>query len=171
MHPKSLVGVFASETAVLAAARAARQKGLSIQDAYTPYPVHGMDSALGLPPSWLPKACLALGALGLGGALAFQYWVSLFDWPMNIGGKPFDASPALIPIAFEVTVLVSGVGTVLTLLVFRGLRPGRRPKAAGLGATDDKFLLVVEGRPEEELRAFYREHGAVDVAELGGGGL
>lgn len=169
MAAKIFVGVFDSDHAVLAAARAARERGLTPRDAYTPFPVHGMDEALGLPPSWLSRACFGLGAAGLAFALSFQYWVSLFDWPMNIGGKPFDASPALIPIAFEITVLVAGVGTVLTLLVYRGLLPGKRAELAGLGATDDKFLLVVEGGTEEALRAFYRRHGAVRVEELAGG--
>ncbi len=169
MKSNTLVAVFDSDHAVLAAAQAARKRGFKIRDAYTPFPVHGMDEALGLPPSWLSRACFALGAAGLTFALSFQYWVSLFDWPMNIGGKPFDASPALIPIAFEITVLVSGVGTVLTLLVFRGLLPGRQPQVSGLGATDDKFLLVVDDAPEAELRALFREHGAASVQELTGG--
>lgn len=169
MAAKTYVGVFDSDHSVLAAARAARDEGLVAKDAYTPFPVHGMDDALGLPPSWLSRACFALGAAGLTFALAFQYWVSLYNWPMNIGGKPFDASPALVPIAFEITVLVSGVGTVLTLLVYRGLLPGRTADLAGLGATDDKFLLVVEGGSEQTLRSFYKQHGAVRVEEIEGG--
>ena len=70
---------------------------------------------------------------------------------MNIGGKTFDASPALIPIAFEITVLVAGVGTVVTLLVFRDLLPGRPAEFSGLGATDDKFLLVIDGDPLKDI--------------------
>ena len=169
MQPKTLVGVFNSDHALLAAARAASKQGLNIRDAYTPFPVHGMDEALGLPPSWLSRACFALGAMGLSFALGFQYWVSLFNWPMNIGGKTLDASPALIPIAFEITVLVAGVGTVLTLLVFRNLIPGRNAPFADLGATDDKFLLVIDDAPEQELKAFFQEHGAVDIKEAVGG--
>lgn len=169
MAAKTLVGIFDSDHAILAAARAARKKGLEVRDAYTPFPVHGMDDALGLPPSWLSRACFVLGASGLTFALSFQYWVSLFNWPMNIGGKTFDASPALVPIAFEITVLVAGVGTVVTLLVFRGLLPGKNSPYSGLGATDDKFLLVIDGAAEDSLRAFYREHGAVRVEELAGG--
>lgn len=165
MSTKTIVGVFDSDHAILAAARAARKKGLSVRDAYTPFPVHGMDEALALPPSWLSRACFALGASGLIFALSFQYWVSLFNWPMNIGGKPFDASPALVPIAFEITVLVAGVGTVLTLLVFRDLLPGRIAPFAGLGATDDKFLLVLEAASEAEPKAFLREHGAIRVMD------
>ncbi|MBI2789082.1 MAG: DUF3341 domain-containing protein [Elusimicrobia bacterium] len=169
MAAKTLVGIFDSDHTILAAARAARKKGLEVRDAYTPFPVHGMDDALGLPPSWLSRACFVLGASGLTFALSFQYWVSLFNWPMNIGGKTFDASPALVPIAFEITVLVAGVGTVVTLLVFRGLLPGKPAELSGLGATDDKFLLVIDGAAEDSLRAFYREHGAVRVEELAGG--
>lgn len=169
MATKTFVGVFNSDHAILAAARAARKKGLSIRDAYTPFPVHGMDEALALPPSWLSRACLALGASGLAFALSFQYWVSLYNWPMNIGGKPFDASPALIPIAFEITVLVAGVGTVLTLLVFRGLLPGKPAPFSGLGATNDKFLLVIDDLPDQELKKFFQEHGAVEVKEVTGG--
>ena len=169
MATKTFVGVFDSDHAVLAAALAARKKGLNIRDAYTPFPVHGMDEALILPPSWLSRACFALGASGLAFALGFQYWVSLFNWPMNIGGKPFDASPALIPIAFEITVLVAGVGTVVTLLVFRNLIPGQQAPFAALGATDDKFLLVIDGVPDQELKAFFQEHGAVAVKEVAGG--
>lgn len=171
MATKTLVGVFDSDHAVLAAVRAARRNGLSVRDAYTPFPVHGMDEAMGLPPSWLSRACFLLGASGLTFALSFQYWVSLFNWPMNIGGKPFDASPALIPIAFEITVLVAGVGTVATLLVFRNLVPGQRSPVAAHGATDDRFLLVVDGAGDQELRAFFREHGAVEVEEVAGGAI
>lgn len=169
MADRTFVGVFDSDHAVLAAARAARKEGRPIRDAYTPFPVHGMDEALGLPPSWLSRACFVLGAAGLTFALAFQYWVSLFDWPMNIGGKPFDASPALIPIAFEITVLVAGVGTVVTLLVFRNLLPGRPAPFAALGATDDRFLLVLDGVSDQELKAFFKAHGAVDFKEVAGG--
>lgn len=170
MATELLVGAFATPEALLAAARAARAEGLKVRDAYTPFPVHGMDEALGLPPSWLSKACLAFALTGLSIALGFQYWVSLFDWPMNIGGKAFSASPALLPIAFELTVLFAGLGTVGTLLVSRGLLPGAKPSLGGLGATDAAFLLALEvpaGGPAA-LKAFLTEHGASRVVEAGG---
>ncbi len=168
MADKAFVATFDSERGILAAARAARAKGMTVQDAYTPYPVHGMDQALGLEPSWLTRACLGLGLTGLAGAMAFQYWVSVFNWPMNIGGKTFDASPALIPIAFELTVLVAGVGTVAALLASRGLYPGRAAAAPAPGATDDKFLLVVAGPSEAAVRDLCRENGATGVGALPG---
>ncbi|MBI4422553.1 MAG: DUF3341 domain-containing protein [Elusimicrobia bacterium] len=164
MEDKLLVGVFGSERTTLEAVRAIRKAGLEVADVFTPFPIHGMDEALGLPPSWLSKACFALGAGGLSFALAFQYWVSVFDWPMNIGGKPYHASPALVPVAFELTVLVAGVGTVLTFLAYRGLHPGRKPALAGRGACDDRFLVLVRaaGDPAGVREALAR-HGALSV--------
>lgn len=172
MEHRTLVASFRSEREILAAAREARAAGFGVSDAFTPFPVHGMDEALGLPPSWLGRACFALGLAGLTLALGFQYWVSVFDWPMNIGGKPYHASPALIPVAFELTVLVAGVGTVLVFLIYRGLRPGRAPRFAGLGATDDRFLLALRvkdgGSGRQRVEAFLRERGASAVEELRG---
>lgn len=169
MPTKLLVGSWDRPDAVLAAAKAARAAGLTVHDAYTPFPVHGMDEALGLGPSWLSRACLAFALLGLTGALGFQFWVSVFNWPMNVGGKPFDASPALLPVAFELTVLFAGLGTVGTFLAFRRLSPLRVPEVGG--ATDDRFLLAfaADAAGEARVRAFLAERGALDVRALEAG--
>lgn len=171
IHPKLLAGSWDSPSAVLAAAKDARAAGLKVHDVYTPFPVHGMDEALGLEPSWLSKVCLGFALLGLAGAMSFQLWVSVFNWPMNVGGKPFDASPALLPVAFELTVLFAGLGTVGTFLVFRGLSPGRRPEVDGLGATDHRFVLAfsLAGADEGRLREFLAAHGAGDVRAVEAG--
>lgn len=170
-HPKLLAGSWESPAAVLAAARAARAAGLKVHDVYTPFPVHGMDEALDLEPSWLSKACLGFALLGLVAAMAFQFWVSVFDWPMNVGGKPFAASPALLPVAFEVTVLFAGLGTVGAFLFFRGLSPARAPEVSGLGATDARFVLAfsLAEAHEGRLREFLAAHGAGDVRVLEAG--
>ena len=168
-----IAGVFDSEEKLLAAARSARKAGLFPYDAYTPFPVHGMDEALQIPPTRLPKVCFAFGAAGLTLALSFQYYVSLFDWPMNIGGKSYDASPALIPVAFELTVLFAGLGTVAAFLKRSRLYPGQTPAWAGLKAVDDRFLLVFREGPEDAaahdgVRAFLRREGALAVREAEG---
>ena len=169
MSVKTIVGVFDCEETILAAARGAGPAGLTVRDAYTPYPVHGMDQAMKLPPSWLSRVCLGLGMFGFTCAASFQYWVGSIAWPLNIGGKSFVAGPALVPVTFEITVLVAGVGTVLALFVSRGLLPGRSPELTGLDATDDRFLLVLEGAGDDDIKAFYRKHGAVGISELSGG--
>lgn len=165
-----VVGVFTDEHALVAAADAARRAGLGIHDAYSPYAVHGLDKAMGLAPSALPKICFRLGAFGLTFALGFEYWASSYDWPMNIGGKSFSASPALAPIAFELTVLFAAVGSVLAFLYIRRLSPLRVPELIGTRAIDDRFALALRDAAggTVALKDFLKEHGAsaVEEAEL-----
>lgn len=162
-----VVGVFAAEGELVAAADAARRGGLPIHDAYSPYAVHGLDRAMGLPASALPKICFRLGAAGLAIAAGFEYWASTYDWPMNIGGKSISASPALAPIAFELTVLFAAVGSVLAFLYIRRLSPLRVPELPALGALNDRFVLALRAEPggASRLKDFLREHGAATVEE------
>ena len=167
MTPDLVVGVFETEEAIVVAAAAARRAGLSIHDAYVPYPVHGLDRAMGLAPSALGTICFRFAAAGLTFALGFEYWSSTFDWPMNVGGKSFSASPALLPIAFELTVLFASLGTVATFLAIRGLTPMKKPAMARLGGLDDRFVLAlhteIRGENVESLSRFFREHGASSI--------
>ena len=167
MTPELVAGVFKTEEAIVAAADAARRAGHSIHDAYVPYPVHGLDHAMGLAPSGLGTICFRFAAAGLTFALGFEYWSSTFDWPMNVGGKSFSASPALIPIAFELTVLFASLGTVATFLSIRGLTPRKKPELARLGGLDDRFVLALRagsgGANADSLSRFLREHGASKV--------
>ncbi len=163
------VGIFDSHEHLLRATRLARQRGLTIHDTYAPFPIHGMDEAMGLEPSPLGWLCFLFAMTGLTLALSFQYWVSVFDWPMNIGGKSYNASPALLPIAFEFTVLCAGLGSVAAFLFLRRLSPGKKPALGGLGALDDRFLLALQAGPEasaEELRRFLQTQGALDIHEV-----
>ncbi len=162
-----ITATFAREEDLLAATRAARDAGLRIVDAHTPYAVHGLDAAMGLRASRLTWVCFLAGATGLGLALAFQFWTSATDWPINVGGKPFNSLPAFIPVAFEVTVLFAGLGAVLALLVRCGLRPGRRAVLPAPGVTDDRFALIVTSRgaahAPAEIEALLRHHRAVGL--------
>lgn len=144
MSGSSVLASFDNEQDVLFAASILRAAGYRVADAHVPYPVHGLDQALGIPPSRLPVVCFALGAAGAVFAFAFQTWVSTVDWPVRIGGKPFYAWPSFIPIAFELTVLLAGLGTVAVLLLWRGLVPWRRPGPGLEGTSDSRFVLVIE---------------------------
>jgi hypothetical protein len=167
MSPELVAGVFSTEESIVAAADAARRAGLPIHDAYVPYPIHGLDRAMGLPPSGLPKICFRFAITGLSIALGFEFWSSMYDWPMNIGGKSFSASPALLPIAFELTVLFASLGSVATFLAMRGLTPKKDPTLARLGGLDDRFVLALRAEPEGQgiatLTRFLREHGAAKI--------
>jgi hypothetical protein len=166
MAAELVAGVFGTEGELVAAAEAARRAGLSVHDAYTPYPVHGLDRAMGLAPSALGAICFRFALTGLTLALGFEYWCSLYDWPMNVGGKSFSASPALLPVAFELTVLFASLGSVAAFLLLRGLRPGRAPALARLGGLDDRFVLALRAGPDAgaaALQRFLREQGAAKV--------
>ena len=139
--------IFASEHGLLEAARACRGRGFEIVDVRSPYPVHGIDDVAGIRRTRLPAVTLAAGATGFLVATAFQYWSSARDWPVNVGGKPWDSGPAFLPVTFEVTVLFAGLATVAALLVRSRLRPGASPRLDLPGVTDDRFALLVASPP------------------------
>lgn len=143
--PRLHVSIYAHEEDILGATAAAREKGLTIADVYAPYAVHGLDRVMGLKPSRLPWVCFVLGLLGAALILAFQYWASAVDWPINVGGKPWNSIPAFVPAAFEMMVLLGGLGTVLAFIVIGGLRPWREASVVDPRVTDDHFALVLIG--------------------------
>jgi molybdopterin-containing oxidoreductase family membrane subunit len=159
-------GAFARPEALLSAARDARRSGLHLVDAHTPHPVHGLDGVMGIRRSRLPFVTLAFGLFGVGLALWFQYWTASDDWPLDVGGKPLDSFPAFVPVAFEVMVLLAGLGTAAALLMRSRLWPGGgKQKPAPAGATDDRFVLVVErvdaSLSQDAVDQLWSRHGAV----------
>jgi len=163
------LGFFADERNVLAATLAVREKGHTVVDVHTPYAVHGLDRAMGLPASRLPWVCFALGLAGAALKVYFEFWTTAVDWPLNVGGKPFNSLPAFVPVTFEVMVLFAGVSTVLAFLWVTGLRPGRRAATPDRAVTDDRFVLVIEERDAAfdpaEMRSLLASFGAVHMEE------
>lgn len=177
-----LVGYFVDDDNILAATKATREAGLPIYDCYTPFPVHGLDAAQGLPRSWMTYACFLLAATGFLTSMFLQSYtqaVNLWDiklgisepvwsgWPLNVGGKPFLPMTAFVPVLFELAVLFAGVGTALTLLAGLGLYPGNKPKFTLPGTTDDRFALVIDpaanGFDETRARELLNRHGATEI--------
>ncbi len=139
--------VFDDPEPTLLAVRRLRGEGFEVRDVHSPFPVHGMEEALGLRPSRLPLATLAGGLIGGTLKLAFQTWVHVVDWPYNIGGKPDLAFPAMIPVTFEISVLLAAFATLGALLVGRRLLPSLRsgppPSQPDPRVTDDRFVVIV----------------------------
>lgn len=164
------VGVFAAEETFLDAARACRAQGFEIVDARSPHPVHGFDEIAGIRRSRLPAATLVAGIVGFSLATWLQLWTSAQDWPIDVGGKPWNSMPAFLPVTFEVTVLFAGLTTVAVLFVRSRLRPGRVPDLQGLGATDDRYALLVASpmgsRTAHEMRTLWRGLGAESWLEM-----
>jgi mono/diheme cytochrome c family protein len=113
----AVTALFSSADAILHAAEATAREGYARFDVNTPYPVHGMDKAMRLRPSRLGFFALAYGLLGAVSAVGFMTWVTLVDYPLVIGGKPFWSWPAFVPVAFEITVLLASVLTVVSMIV------------------------------------------------------
>lgn len=164
------VGFFADERSLLVAVRAAKACGLRVDDVWTPHPIHGLDELLGLRRSRLGVVCFLGGVVGLSGGFAFQYWASARNWPLDVGGMPFNSFPAFVPMAFELTILVAGICTVLGLLLRNRLRPGKAPVELMESTTDDRYALVV-GVPdgsvtEGAVRRLWLECGALRTADV-----
>jgi hypothetical protein len=139
--------VFDAPEPTLGAVGRLRQAGFEVADVHSPFPLHGAEEALGLRPTRLALATLVGGLLGGLGKLLFQGWVHVVDWPMNIGGKPDVALPALVPVTFELTVLGAAFATLGAFLFRRRLFPrlAAMPRLPDPRVTDDRFaVLVVE---------------------------
>jgi hypothetical protein len=165
---RTIQGVFEREDDLVRAAEAVSREGWRIADIYSPYPLHATARLLGLRRSRLPRAAFVFGALGVGLALWFQFWVSAFDWPLNVGGRPWNSLPAFVPVTFEMMVLCAGLGVVLTWLIVSGLYPGKKAKLASHKVTDNCFVLEVRA-PESEagdICRLFRECHASDLREM-----
>lgn len=140
---KFLLGIFDDEHSVIKATREIRESGVQIYDVLTPFPVHGLDDAMGVKRTNLPKFTFLFGAIGLCVAILLQGYTMVWDWSNNIGGKPDNAWPAFVPVSFELTVLCAGVLSFFAFLARNKLFPGSRLVTAP-GATDDRFVIALD---------------------------
>lgn len=142
-----LLARFADAAALYRGCEQVRDAGYTRWDAHTPFPVHGLDRAMGLPASRLPWIVLFMGLGGAGGAMLLQWWVSAVDYPLVISGKPYFSWPAFVPITFEVGVLCGAIGAVLGMLGLNRLPMHHHPlftSARFERATDDGFFISIE---------------------------
>ena len=167
MSQRRWISVFSSAQEVLAGVSQLRREGFAIEDVQTPFAVHGLDEAVGLRRSRLGWVCAVMGLLAAAAMFGFEHWVSAVDWPINVGGKPLSSTPAFVPVMFEVGVLAAGLSTVFAFLVVTRLYPGKKPKLAHPGVTDDRFVVVFEapggGMDSAEAQALRHRLGALEV--------
>src|SRR6187397_1447106 len=163
---KFVVGSFDDEKVLFPAVSNVRKAGYKIHDVYTPFAVHGLDHAMGLRETSLHTAGFIYGITGTTTALTCISWIFTKDWPLNIGGKPHFALPAWVPIIFELTVLFSAVGMVLTFCYLCQLAPFVKKHHFSLRATDDLFVMVIECTSKtnvDDLQGFLSGAGAIEV--------
>jgi hypothetical protein len=158
---------------IVKAADAVYAAGYRRVDAYTPYPMEDVLDALHLHETHVPKLALAGGLLGMAGGWALQYWSSVVEYPMNIGGRPFNSWPAFIVPTFETTVLGAAFATVFGMLLLNGFPQPYHPVfnvESFATASRDRFFLCIESRDPkfdlEEVRELLRGLGASEVSEV-----
>ena len=161
------LGVFEDEDVLLHAVDNVRAAGVKIYEVFSPYPIHGIDDALGIERSRLPIAAFFYGMCGLAFALWMQIYMLGFDWPMIIGGKPAIALPAFIPVSFELTVFFTCHGMVITFYTISKLYPRFKTPVLDVRSTDDKFIMAIEldenSSQMPKLTKLLRENGASEV--------
>jgi hypothetical protein len=167
-----LMAEFKTPQEILEAAKRAWQAGYRDMDAYTPYPVEGLAMELGLPRTRVPLIVLIGGIVGGGAGFFMQYWSMGVDYPINVGGRPYNSWPAFIPVTFELMVLVASFAALLGMLFLNRLPQPYHPVfnvARFARASQDRFFLCIEAtdprfHPDTTLQFMQSLHPEGEVA-------
>jgi hypothetical protein len=158
---------YANTADLLHAAEKVRDAGYKKFDVYSPFPIHGMDDAMGLKPSKLGWIVLGHALLGFFGAIALMVWTSSVDYPINISGKPYINAPAFIPVIFELTVLLSAFGAVFGMFFLNDMPKHNNPLFNSERfdrVTNDKMFVCIESSDilfdSDKTISFLKEIGA-----------
>lgn len=169
-RPYALLAEFSNPGTLLHAAERVRAAGYRYFDTHSPFPIHGMDRAMGLGQSKVGLITLGGGITGLLTGWLLQWWTGGYDFPINVGGKPFFAWEPSIPIMFELTILFSSFGALFGMLALNGLPRLYNPlfySEAFARATDDGFFLQIAATDKrfdlERTHQFLLDIGALGV--------
>jgi hypothetical protein len=173
---KKIYGIMAefdTPTELVDAARQVRDAGYRKTDAFSPFPLHEIDEALGIKRSILPFLVLGGGVAGLLAGLGLQYFVHVIDYPTNVGGRPYFSLPSFIPPAYELTILFAAATAVFGMLLLNGLPQPYHPVfnvPRFALATREKFFLIIETKdPEfdyEKTRSFMESLNPQEVFDV-----
>ena len=158
MANKFLHAIYDDDDKLLDAVKFLKKEGVYIEDVFTPFPVHGLDKALGLEPTRISIAGFIYGCIGFAFAIFMMNYIMIVDWPQNIGGKPsfsfIENMPAFVPIMFELTVFFSAHLMVITFYLRSRLWPFKEAENPIPETTDDKFLVQIPvSDNEKELKS------------------
>jgi hypothetical protein len=168
-----LMAEFGQPEALLEAAHRSFAEGYRRMDAYSPFPIDGLAEAIGFHKTRIPLLVLIGGIIGCVGGFYLQYWASVIDYPLNIGGRPLNSWPMFIPVTFELTILVAALSAVLGLLALNGLPMPYHPVfnvERFQMATRNRFFLCIESADSkfdhETTRRFLESCGPQGVYEV-----
>jgi len=164
-----VVGLWDDDHTLVSAAYKVRQAGFVKFDAITPFPVHGMEEAIGIKRSWIPWVTFIMGATGCLAGIWLQYWTSAIDWAVNVGGRPFFSGPAFVPVMFEMTILFAALSSVAALF-FACRLPKMDPSIIDPDLTSHKFALFIPendvGYDAGRVEQLLRQVGAKEVRRI-----
>jgi hypothetical protein len=150
-----------------------RDAGYSRWDALTPFPVHGLDAAMSIRRSKVPRVSLVGGIIGFFAGMTLIWWTNAFDYPLIVGGKPYFSPMFAFPVSYELTILFTAFATVIGMLVINGLPRHYHPLMKApqfVRALDDRFFIVIESTDPKfnatGTRDFLAQIGGKDIAEL-----
>ncbi|MEZ4808407.1 MAG: DUF3341 domain-containing protein [Flavobacteriales bacterium] len=147
MANKVIYAVYEDPEQLKDGARKLVSNGVSVKDVFSPFPVHGLDPIIGVKRTRLAIASFMFGITGTALAVLGITYFMIWDWPMNIGGKPSQALyknlPAFVPVMFEFTVLCAAHGMAITYLIRNKTLPGMPARNPDPRSTDDKFIIEV----------------------------
>jgi hypothetical protein len=168
-----VLGEFDNVDKVMRAAQMVRRAGFTRWDVHSPFPIHGIDYAMGIRPTILPWLVLGMGLFGLTGALWLQWYVNAYDYKFIISGKPFWSLPANIPVIFECTVLCSAYTAVFGMLMLNKLPLLYNPLfklERFRRVTQDRFFVVIDASDpkfdERRVADFLNKLGATAVERV-----
>jgi hypothetical protein len=165
-NTKYILGHFEDPDDLMHGIEKLQANNISIYDAYTPMPIHGIEDKLGYKRSRLPIAAFIFGLTGTLTGFSMIYYMLVYDWPMNIGGKPAFAMPDFVPICFELTVLFASYGMMMCFFYSNHFFPGRAPRVMDLRATNDRFVIAIDAKSNpdaDKIVNLLNEAGAVEV--------
>jgi len=172
-QPYGLIATFDTAAGLYHAAEQVRDAGYKNWDCITPCPVHGLDGAMGLSRSRVPRISLCGGLLGFTTGMSLIFWSGAVNYPLIVGGKPLFSPMFAFPVSYELTILFTAFATIIGMFVLNGLPRHYHPVLKDdviLRGLDDKFLIVIETRDPRfdaiHTRALLENIGGTGIKEL-----
>ncbi|MAB47038.1 MULTISPECIES: DUF3341 domain-containing protein [Winogradskyella] len=165
---KVIHAIYTDDDVLMSAVKKVKAEKHHIEEIYTPFPVHGLDKAMGLAPTRIAITAFLYGCVGLTVAIVMMNFIMIKDWPQDIGGKPsfsyLENMPAFVPIMFELTVFFAAHLMVITFYLRSRMWPFKKAENPDPRTTDDHFLMEIAiHNNESELTSLLQETGAVEI--------
>jgi hypothetical protein len=170
MASKVIHALYIDDDILLQAVKRVREERYYIEEVFTPFPVHGLEKAMGLADTRIAITSFIYGLIGLTVSIVMMNYIMIEDWPQDIGGKPsfsyIENMPAFVPVMFELTVFFAAHLMVITFYMRSRLWPFKKAENPDVRTTDDHFLMVIDtgNNDVEKVSKFLTDTGAIEIS-------